>query len=291
VALAVAVIRKAKTLDDSAVGASAVKTSTYAAYEVLRDKASKKCLIALQHDPNPILVVYAFMALNERFPDHDLFPVLMKHLKNDADFEGISACFPYRSSVGDACFDLLADELTPEQKAQVLHQVLTTKNSLALRWWILQDWQIPPKYLGRMRKMAAAGDAQVLVALARFRREEDIPLILKGLERSPFHALRAISCFPDERFLPHLAQFQKKLLAQKFWSRTAREFYVAVAQYKNARALEILSIPLDQQRDIPMRKGHLWFVAEAIAESKVPAFVELREKLKAMGFDEREMEL
>lgn len=278
-ALAVGTIRNSRTLDGPVVGYGADRSSTYAAYEVLRDRASKEYLVELQNDPDFILVVYAFMALDERFPGYDLFPALMKHLKNDATIEQFWGCVLFQSTVGDACFEVLADELTPEQKAQVMHQVLTTKNSLALRGRILTGWQIPSKYLKEIRRMAAAGEDEALVALAKFRRKEDIPLILKRLEGrdddTPFYALRAISYFPDERFLPHLAKLQKKLLPEKYWSTTQREFYVAVARYKNKQALELLSIPLDPHRDVPMRTYHINFVFKAVASEQWPPYDDL----------------
>ena len=65
VAKALAKLRSAETYDSEYVGEAGEKSDTYRAYEVLRDEASAKRLVALTDDRSPVVRCYAVRALAE----------------------------------------------------------------------------------------------------------------------------------------------------------------------------------------------------------------------------------
>ncbi|MBX7155728.1 MAG: hypothetical protein U0Y96_16360 [Candidatus Kapaibacterium sp.] len=119
-----------------------------------------------------------------------------------------------------------------------------------------------------------------LVALAKFRRKEDIQLIL-GNEKIlrtyhyNFFTYKAISQFPDTVFLPLLNKSLHQAIREKFWYDEWRELYKAIASYKNDIALKLLRVPLTQTKHRNMREYHVNFIFNAIEEFYTPIYDEL----------------
>ena len=266
---ALAVLRQAETVDYPAVGFAGERTATYDAFASLSESATTDQLVGLLDDSNAVVATYAFWALSDRLDPAALFPLMMKQLRNETQVKMFAGCIKYTATVGDEALDMM--ELTPKQDAQVLDFLLTQENNLSARGSYLESRQIPARYYDRVRALAQKPVPEALVALARYQREADIGVIVKNLNEHPFHALRAISYFPHERFLPHLEAFQKPMLAEKYWSTTQREFYSTASQYRSPRAIAMLAVPFDEAKDVPMRSYHLRFVAAAV-EREADAF-------------------
>lgn len=277
------VLRAAETVDAAAVGYAGEQTPTYKAFLVLGKHASDKQLIDLLDDPNTVIATYAFWELSDRLDHEAIFPLLMEQLKRENPVQMFVGSTLYESSVGDVALDMV--ELTGKKQELVTDYLLTTDNRLSARSTLLQSLGIPKKYYKRIQTLAKKGEPHALVALARFKREQDIDLILSGLKDHPFYALRAITCFPHERFLPALAEYQKTLLPEQHWSTTQREFYAAVSKYRDPLALTILETPLDSELTIPMRSYHIQFIKDAIAAEASRYHNGLRKQLNVARVD------
>ena len=99
--------------------------------------------------------------------------------------------------------------------------------------------------------------AMALVALAEYRRQDDIPFIIEQGKNS----FRAVSVFPDRSFWSFLMGYRS--------TERSLEYYLAVASYKDANALRILE---DMCNDSDL---HVNGLDEALIKNYCPLYQDL----------------
>jgi hypothetical protein len=270
-------IRESKTVTTAAVGEAGIKTEAFSAFEVIAKQATREQLLALAQDENVNLKAYAAMALKERFPREDFFELLMERLRDEAEFDYRNGCIGYRMTVGDFYHQALIDSLSPEHQALVLDYLLTSDNKLAATDQALCGAEIPERHLPRLRALAAAGNGSALLAVARFKKDEDKPLILAAVKTHPLECFRCVAQNPQPEFFKVLQDAHPALLAESTWSATQREFYTAAAAYRNRESAALFERVVNgSDQQIPMRKYHLDFIGNAINASEDQVYDELK---------------
>lgn len=270
-------IRVAESVTTGPVGEAGIKTEGFLAFQVVAKRATREQLQALTQDANVNLRAYAVLALRERFPTEDFFDLLMEKLKDETEFDFRTGCVGYRMSIGDFCHQTLVDSLSTEHQARVIDWLLTTDNKLAATNQLLREGEIPERHLPRLRAMAAAGNGSALLAVARFRKDEDKPLIIAAAKANPFECFRCIARNPQPEFFKVLQDAHPALLAEATWSTTQREFYTAAAAYRNRDSAALFERVLNgTEKEIPMRSSHLDFISSAIDAAEEPVYDELK---------------
>ncbi len=261
-------LRESKSVSHWAVGEAA---------DVVAKQATREQLLASSREENVNLRAYAAMALKERFPREDFFELLMEKLSDETDFDYLNGCIQYRMKVGDLYHQSLIDSLSEEHQAAVMDHLLTTENKLAATDLLLRGADIPERHLPRLRTLAAAGNGSALLAVAKFRRDEDKPLIIASAKTHPFECFHCISQNPQPEYFKVLQDAHPALLAETTWSTTQREFYLAAAAYRNKDSVDLFEKVLNGTvQEIPMRSYHLDFIVGAINDIEEPVYDELK---------------
>jgi hypothetical protein len=274
---AVALLRQAQSVDASFVGEGGDRSETYAAYERLRDHATRERLLALTSHKSPVVRCYAVQALSERHPDIDLLPVLLAHVEDLEEVETQVGCIGMVQKTGDVMIFRTWETLTEPQRLALVEALLPSK--LDERWRALVTMTFPPDWRPRLRALAEGGDDQALVALARYRNEEDLPLLVAALGRprameERLDALSAASLFPDPRLFNALAGLEGLALETLRGRRPApaRGFCFAMAAQESEEAARILErLAAAEALEDWQRRLQLEMLAEAVAAHRVPA--------------------
>lgn len=273
-------IRESKSVTSGAVGEAGVKSKGYAAYEVIARQATREQLLILTRDEDVNVRAYAAMALKERFPREDFYELLSEKLKDETEFDYRNGCIGYRMTLGDLYHQTLIDSLSAEHQALILDQLLTTGNRLAATEQALAGARIPERHLPRLRELAAAGNGSALLAVAKFKQDQDKPLIIAAARTLPSECFQCIAQNPQPEFFKLLQDAQPALLSEVIWSATQSEFYAAAAAYRNRESAALFERVLNgTEREIPLKSRHLEFVANAINASDEPAYDELKWRL------------
>ena len=208
-------IGSSATVDDAAVGFGAVRTKAYDAFVILCKSATKEQLITLTTDSNVNVRAYAAMALRSNFPDENFQDLLMKKLTDEDTFVFFSACEQTTTTIGDFYHQVLSGNLSEAQHAAVLEYLLGHENKLETTLIALSEWNIPETSLPKVRALAEHGNASALIALAKFKREEDYPIIIAAAKKDPFEAFRCIAMNPQPCYFKLLEESQFSLLAEE----------------------------------------------------------------------------
>jgi hypothetical protein len=265
---AVKTIREAKCVSPWAVGEAG---------DVVAKQATREQLLAFARDENVNLRAHAAMALKERFPREDFFELLMGKLIDETEFDYLNGCIGYRMKIGDLYHQNLIDSLSEEHQAVVIDHLLTTENKLAATDLLLRGADIPERHLPRLRALAAAGNGSALLAVAKFRQDQDKPLISASVKAHPFECFRCISQNPQPEYFKVLQEAHPALLAETTWSTTQREFYMAVAACRNKDSVNLFEKVVNGSvQEIPMRSYHLDFILSAINDIEAPVYDELK---------------
>jgi hypothetical protein len=208
---AAARIRDEGTVTSEYIGLVGRPSPVHAAFKQLEAKADDAALRRFAADRSPALRVYAFYAAADRHPERVPFDLLRSRIADVEEVELLEADVLDRAVVRDLLLARVEPRLSTAQRTELLERLLATKVTPgvehALRFWTVDERLYPA-----LRERAAGGLAPALPAIARFRREEDVPLIARGLETARFDALGAVAEFPSPQFLPALAEIQRGLL-------------------------------------------------------------------------------
>ena len=174
-----------------------------------------------------------------------------------------------------------SNKLNPDQMVQLDILLLNTPNQLYARYGAIDGADTSEENYPRFRELVLTErNEDALVALARFKKQEDIPLILNfPIEDEYFYTYRAIAEFPATEFLSLLETNLYLTLNETHYSNEWRELYRAIAAYTNEHAVSLLEIPVLQAGHKHTREYRLKYVHDAIRNYKIPIYDELRWKL------------
>lgn len=268
------------------IGFGGTPTKQYARFEALKEKASNEKLIKLINHENAVVRCYAFWALADKH-EESLFDIALKHLTDTAEVESQFGCITSNTKVADFYIGFLIQntfetegdtteynfKITPQQQRILDSTVLYTANKLEYLEWVLSNHEPIEDDYPRIREFVTSGNYGALPALAKYKRPQDRELILsfkdtplrQNMYPHPLERLfTAIEIFPDEYFLPFLNDFGKSTLSSKEHSSYWKNFYAAVATYKQPLSSEILQRPIVSKAN--SLNYHLRFITEALGK-------------------------
>lgn len=284
----VARIEKENTVKGSAVGIGGTKPKQYDNFVELRAGATKTELIELTNHPNGAIRCYSFWALT-----HDttanLLPILIKHISDDEQVSTLFECMRTDEMVGDFFIDLTArhyfgvnsNKLTPLEYEYLDSILIHTPNNLYAKDVAIRSAKLNETNYKRIRELVLKeGNQSAVVTLAKFKRKEDIPIILNNRDTSDradqlFYTFRAISEFPDSAFLPLLKNSLFKIINKGSIGSEARELYNTIASFKNDTALQLLKVPFTQAKHENIKKYHIDYIFDAVEYFYTPIYNEL----------------
>ena len=268
------------------------------AINFLNDSCTKEELVKLLDFENPLVRVRAYRAIvNRNEPDY--FSILLNHLDDttkvtwwyfdDAASDFMVSDLMIRKVVGTR------NLLSQPQKDILIDMVLTKHTYLRTAEWIINNIEPKEKYYSIIKNFAQkeinnCHDLSNTYALAKFKKQEDIPLIKKNFSEYTDNSscnnyyFQAIEVFPDTTFFPLLIKyFNEVIKKKKQFSSTDLKYYCrAVAQYQNQKSLDIL-IALTRKETYPdswYLPHNQKYVFRAIHKYKSPIYDSLYNKLR-----------
>ncbi len=279
-------------------------------FTMLKEIAKKEELLELTEHQNKIVRCYAFWVLSY-YDSVDLFSIIIRHIddKEKIDVQ-LYDSIETGEKVGDFFIKVATspesffgtNKLTTDQKTRLDYLLIKTPNELSSRKTALMRIKPTPELYLIVRDLYLKNNDQAaLVALAKYRKEQDIQLVLNNREKIEYsnhyldedpqsvreyeeqgynYTYIAISYFPNEKFLPLLHDNLIKALDNSLWSDEWRNLYKAIASYKNNEALMLLQLPLTQViKNEYIRETHLESINDALLIYKDPIYEELLWKL------------
>ena len=239
--------------DSSLILVDCGEKSSYNLYQQLKNKASITELLELTSHPQSNIRCYSFLILSE-FKNIDLFPIVVNLFNDSAHLTTYDNCSIFDYSPNYKDFDFFIELATTNNynKSKVLDNVETDYiDSLLIynskrkysRFIALERIKPVEKRYARIKEIYEKEDEGVaLIALAKYKKDEDIPIILNSINKiDEANTYEAISYFPNQAFIPLL---KEKLNSFKFSYFSEKYFYKAIASYKNNQAKELLNIIL-----------------------------------------------
>jgi len=284
----VAKIEKENMLMGSAVGNTGVRPKQFDNFTELQRTATKFELQELTNHPNGVVRCYSFWALTyDR--SINLLPIIIKHIPDDENVSTMFGCIVSGEKVGDFFINLVtpnyvdinSKKLDSSQFATIDSILIYTSNNLYSKQEAISRAKLTERFYLRARHLVIKDKNQeALVTLAKYRKEQDIPLILKNkVGNKPddgyFFTYRAISEFPHPNFFSFLEQNLKQTLNDDHYSTEWRELYKAVASFRTNTALQLLKVPFTQTKHENIRQYHIDFIFGAVQDFYTPIYDEL----------------
>jgi hypothetical protein len=281
-------IEKVNEIMGSAVYYAGIRPAQYDNFTELQNSATEDELVELTNYPNGVVRCYAFWALTYK-PNAYLLPIVIAHIVDTSSVNTQFGCIGSREKVGDFFInlvtpqyvDLNSKKLTPPEYDYLDSILVYTPNKLYAKENAISRTKLNETFYERVRELVLKENNQsALVILAKFKREQDIRLILnnklKGeLYDQLFFTYKAISEFPDNSFLPLLKKPLYEAIDNGAWSTEWRELYRAIASYKNDTALQLLKVPFTQTKHENIRQYHMDFIFGAVQDFYTPIYDEL----------------
>jgi hypothetical protein len=281
-------IEKVNELMGSAVYYAGIRPAQYDNFTNLQDRATQDELVELTNHPNGVVRCYAFWALTYK-PSAKLLPIVIAHIGDTVSVNTQFGCIGSREKVGDFFInlvtpqyvDLNSNKLTPSEYNYLDSVLVYTPNKLYAKENAINRTKLNETFYDRVRELVLKENNQsALVTLAKFKREQDIPLILNNKLKGErydqlFFTYKAISEFPDNAFLPLLKKSLYEAIDKGAWSTEWRELYKAIASFKNDTALQLLKVPFTQTKHENIRQYHIDFIFGAVQDFYTSIYDEL----------------
>jgi len=272
-------------LDGSAVGEAGRRPKQYDNFIELQKKATIAELKELTNHPNGAVRCYALWALSCD-STVSLLPIIVRHLNDTTLVRTQFGCIGGRKKVGDffvnvtQFIDVDSKQLTPAEHEYLDSVLVYTPNMLNSRDWAIERLKLTEASYNKVRELVMKESNQsALIVLAKFRRKQDIPIILNNRlteqDGGLFHTYRAICEFPDPAFRPLLRESLQDVLNKSAFSSGWSYLYDAIACFKDDTAYQLLKTPFIGLKDQDLRTYHMDFLFNAVREYYSPIYDDL----------------
>lgn len=277
----VADIAKTNVLMGGAVGIDGGRPEQWSRFDLLRAKATDQELIALTDDTNAVVRCYAFQALAEK-NYVDVYPIVICHLSDTATVRTYNGCLIGSKKAGDLMLDEVYSKcgqdgnrhLDPGQRAVVDSLLIyENDNRLEKRNMVLSGIEPLKCYYKGVRRLAIVEkNKAAVVALSKYRKKNDIPIIKEFLNdpASQKFGFAAVKNFPDPSFYPYLEKALKDEIKNDN-ENDVQELYYAIVQYKNKASRELLKFALSEAKDMKYIH-HSDYLSQALREYPAPIY-------------------
>ena len=167
----------------SAVYYEGMRPAQYDNFTELQMKATKDELLELLNHPNGVVRSYSFWALSYD-TSANLLPIVVKHLSDTSTVTTQFGCIGSRERVGDFFIDVVTPDyvdlnlkkLTAAEYEYLDSILVYTPTVLNAKERAINRAKLTEVFYGRARELVTNDRNQsALVALAKYRREQDIP--------------------------------------------------------------------------------------------------------------------
>jgi hypothetical protein len=272
----------------SAVYYGGERPEQYDNFTELQKTATNKELTELTNHPNGVVRCYAFWALSYD-SSAILFPIVLKHLTDTTLVKTQFGCIGGREKVGDFFInvvtpqyvDLDSKKLNDAELAALDSMLVYTPNTLYAKDKAIDRVKPTEQLYSKIRELVIQENNQLaLVTLAKFQKEQDIPLILKNKEGNKaddgfYFMYKAISEFPNIVFLPLLKKNLHETLDDSHYHTEWSELYRAIASYQNETSVQLLEVPFTQLKYQGIREYHMQYIFGAIQSFYTPLYDKL----------------
>jgi hypothetical protein len=277
----VADIAKENVLMGGAVGIDGGRPDQYNRFDLLRSKATDQELIALTNDTNAVVRCYAFQALAEK-NYIDIYPVVISHLSDTAKVTTLSGCLMGSKKAGDVMLDEVylkcgqdGNRHLNTAQREVVDSLLIygNDNRLDKRNMVLSRIEPLTRYYIGVRRLATVEkNKEAVVALSKYRKKNDIPVIKAFLNDpgSQKFGFAAVKNFPDPSFYSYLEKALKDEIKNDK-ENDVQELYYAIVQYKNKSSRELLKFALSEVKDMKYIH-HSDYLSQALREYPSPIY-------------------
>lgn len=259
------------------IGFGGSTTDQWRRYDTLRRIATREELIALTDHAGVCTRCYAYEALVDR-RDTAIFRIAIRHLYDTDTVTSYLGCTIIDEPAGDYFLSLAMScredscVLGTEER-RTLDSIMVHDNRVRLRSKSQRLIGIgpDPAYYATIRDLAELrNDDAGVVALAKYRKQQDIYLIIRKLSspsiEDQYYGLWAVSHFPDSSFFPYLVAIHAAELRQGAcynWM-LLRALYRAVLQYRHDAARTLFESTPALARGNPALNQHVVFIDDAL---------------------------
>lgn len=256
---------------------------------------SKKELVRLASSEHPILRAEALLMMVNR-ENEDYSDIFMSHLSDTANVIGDGGEFGYTYKNVSDLFLEKYNWRTEKERNKAVEEVVMNHNYLSLAYKVLLDFGSDEKYYKIIKEMTQRKrryDYELdyaLLALARFKKKEDVPLIkrvmmdnVRFLDNISFWLIKE---FPDDSYWEVVYRYAERyyLSNSSYYDdmdyEKSNEFIHFLVSFKNDSAAKILNYLIDEsdkrnylcQEIVANAKHNLFY---AIWENKCEAYAGL----------------
>src|ERR1035437_3174260 len=234
-------IEKSNTLKYDHVGLDGHTPVLYKSFIKLRDKATNEELLLLLKRKNSVVKGYASMALaDKKYPK--LYEIITPFIESREIVETQKSDMETKEELAEVFYFWVyyqnninklssKDSLFFMKQSQKIDSVIICSNKSTgfLLEVALENTNVNTSIYLRVKELALKKNKYAIITLAKYKKQEDIPLLIGLGENS----LLAISYFPDKAFWNFLLKYKE--------SKRSLDYFMAIASYKNKKAEELLN--------------------------------------------------
>ena len=272
------------------------ENNAYLDYKFLRDSAKTEDLLELLTHQHPFVRTYAFGALSHRQYD-GLYSIIIKNLSDSSAIEVTNYDYSYLATPPDLMIAYLIDKLSLVQKDTIVDLALTKHHHLKTLQEILLFCKPKLGYYPYIKTLAQSKSLQKfgLVALAKFKQEEDIELIKEGFNTIDYYRgykvfFMAIEAFNHEEFKESLISY-KGFVPNSFDNSGYNYYFNALAKYHDKDCLRVLSslVDSDEQQNKAYQYEYLRMIYSALKKYESKEYKPLMTKIENSLKDQKEI--
>lgn len=235
------------TVKDEAVSIAGIKPIQYKRFEILKKVTSTRKLKKLfKNHPSRAVKCYSFWALLDRNEEVNLFELLESELSDERKVSTMFGCIISQTTVTDFLIQMSREYLNVIENETLDSLIIYSDNNLSSREYLLSTINPTKDYYDRIKELVLGKSSQTaIIALAKFRNENDINLLLNELRdtlKEKYYTLLSIKNFPHNIFIDDLLDIQHKMLLKVTGIDhiAIRSLYKALVRYDNILIAERL---------------------------------------------------
>ena len=234
------------------VGALGTKPKQWDNFIELKKNATNSELLALMEHPNPVVKCYSYDVLVKQ-KNEKSFEILKNSLNDSTTVYTQYGCIGDKTRVNDYLinslfykFSLKNDSLRNQKKE--LDSLIIFSNNLTLNYknTLLEKIKPVEKFYSQLRKLALSGENSAIIALSRFKKKENLSLIIKLLNDQKTEiqtcGLKSVINHPDEVLFNEVRKIHQQELNKKtgFDYVIIRILYETIVSFKNLESRKLL---------------------------------------------------
>ncbi len=290
-AQAIAILVGAESYDEESVGLAGAKSTTFRAYEWLRENVAVEEWAELTAHESPVVRCYAVRALADAKDPERLRKAVFEGIRDTARVRHFQGCIMGEAHVGDVIVRIGLAGFDEETRAELRDAMLASDVPLLERERMLWTGAFGDKHVDRVLELARDGNLHALRGLATRKHPEASKIIVKILggakteggdeddEVCLHSAVMSTVGWPDPRFWKGLDRMRERA-AKELNHNWVRDYMKAVAGYENEAAARVLHQLLDVNRGAEWKQRlTAEKVFKALDGHRVESFETLRRRL------------